>query len=401
MKNTLITLFVLLACVAFQAQAGMKILQPADLKSWWDINPQATNTSLADFGYIPWGSNITGRIALAEPLDACDYIYIGDYNEVDPILLAVRGGCPFSTKAHYTQLTGAKMLIIVDNTDEEVDHMILVDVTFEGEGAHIPSALLTKQAGDKLISNLQDPSPAVSNVSMTFDFLLPKRDKVDYRMWLSSSNPVSYSLLKEWQPYAEKLNNMTEFSPHFKILAPMENDQNISNCICSGRYCSDDPKGNTTGADVVMEELRQMCILDRAGLEAWWRYIDEYDVACLTGGDMENCSKKTMVNASIDSEDIDDCVKDSFDIYDMKRCTSNARLDKEEKLLKQDYVALFPTVVINDYMYRGDNISGQGLFKAVCEAFNTIPNVCSDTLPPSDSLVTGQNRKVLSVLKQI
>jgi len=93
-----------------------------------------TKSSIAAFGYIPWGRKILGRLQLAEPLDACDYIKQNDADYLQqPILVALRGNCPFVTKAHYAQLAGAKMLIVVDDNYEQVEAHLMVDVMGQGK----------------------------------------------------------------------------------------------------------------------------------------------------------------------------------------------------------------------------------------------------------------------------
>jgi PA domain len=87
-----------------------------------------THVSLAAFGSNPWGRTIFASIELANPLDACNYIKEDDseFKKVH-IMVAKRGSCKFVQKAHYAQLAGAEMLIIVDNIDEDVDTRLMID----------------------------------------------------------------------------------------------------------------------------------------------------------------------------------------------------------------------------------------------------------------------------------
>ena len=87
-----------------------------------------THVSLAAFGSNPWGRTIFGVMELANPLDACSYIEEDEleFKKVH-IMVAKRGSCKFVQKAHYAQLAGAEMLIIVDNLDEDVDTRLMVD----------------------------------------------------------------------------------------------------------------------------------------------------------------------------------------------------------------------------------------------------------------------------------
>jgi len=49
------------------------------------------------------------------------------------ILVVMRGICPFVQKAHFAQLAGAKMLLVVDNKDEDVQSHIMVDGGYGGK----------------------------------------------------------------------------------------------------------------------------------------------------------------------------------------------------------------------------------------------------------------------------
>ena len=96
-----------------------------------------THTSIATFGYIPWGRKILGNVRAASPTNACSVLtdeLETDYYEERPVILARRGGCPFVQMAHYAQLAGAKMLLIADNQYEDVDFRLMVDDGTLGNG---------------------------------------------------------------------------------------------------------------------------------------------------------------------------------------------------------------------------------------------------------------------------
>jgi len=65
---------------------------------------------------------------LADPIEACDYIKqeASEYAS-HPIIVAKRGTCTFVQKAHYAQLAGASMLLIVDDKLEDVKLHLMID----------------------------------------------------------------------------------------------------------------------------------------------------------------------------------------------------------------------------------------------------------------------------------
>jgi len=387
-----ITLFslVILSVIFTQGFTELTILSPPQLKRWWDASPDLTTTSIAAFGYIPWGRKIIGRLQLANPLDACDYIKQTDNDYLQqPILVAMRGKCPFVTKAHYAQLAGAKMLIVVDDNYEQVAAHLMVDVMGQGESVSIPSVLMTRQGGEKLINSLESKDPAVNSISATFDFPLRQAKKVEYHVWLSSATPQSFKFLRQWQAYEQKLHDYATMVPHYAHFSAVgqEGDLQASkDCICKGKYCAPDPDEHrdNTGKDVLLEDLRQKCIIKLYNVDTWWKYVTHYDDFCLTGGRMQSCSENALSSMKINPDTIDKCVKDSFDTKNADTCNSNKFFDEEEKAMEKDGVFIFPSVIINGFAYRGNLIPSQGVFEAICESFTDMPKVCRRVLHRPD-----------------
>lgn len=85
--------------------------------------------NLADFGYIPYGQSLIGKLHFANPRNACSPLnsISTDESDANPIVVVDRGGCHFVTKSHYAQLYGAKMVIILDNQVEQEDEVLMID----------------------------------------------------------------------------------------------------------------------------------------------------------------------------------------------------------------------------------------------------------------------------------
>lgn len=99
------------------------------------------SVTVANFGYVPWGRTLAGNLYYAEPADACGPIKplkstnsSANAGESEtPLVIVDRGGCTFVMKAQNVQLAGAKMLIVVDNQEENVTMTLPVD---DGHGKH-------------------------------------------------------------------------------------------------------------------------------------------------------------------------------------------------------------------------------------------------------------------------
>jgi len=384
-KSAIISLLIF-ALLSSTLCGELSVLMPDRLVDWWESHAIESKTSIAAFGMVPWGRKIMGRLVLAEPLDACTYLKVPDELPTTPIVVAQRGNCPFYVKAQNAELAGARMLIVVDDKYEDVETKLMVDSAGQGESIHIPSVLLTRQAGDKLIESLRSRDELVSNIRVVYDFSLNTRDNVEYHIWYSSSNAQSFRFLKDWKQYDEKLVNSAAMVPHFAHFAAFADPQNPSspeNCICGTKYCGTDPDGelDNTGADVVQEDLRQLCLYKEYGISYWWKYVLDFEVGCLYGQSLLECSAKLLQSMKVSQSVIDRCVVNSYRSSNGQEagpnnCDSNILLDQEQDAMTKDGVFMFPSVIINGFMYRGNLVPSNGVFEAVCESFNQMPDVC-------------------------
>jgi hypothetical protein len=63
-----------------------------------------------------------------------------------PIMIADRGSCSFVTKVRNMQNLGAAVAIVVDNSDEDINEIVMSD-DGTGAGIRIPSMLISKSDG--------------------------------------------------------------------------------------------------------------------------------------------------------------------------------------------------------------------------------------------------------------
>ena len=114
------------------------------------------NTSVANFGLIPYGHSIIGSPYFdPENEYACEPYKNPGYHgheTTSPIIIARRGECSFVMKVKNIENASAKLAIIVDEIDNEtMDEIIMVD---DGTGApvKIPSIMINKKEGEALLS---------------------------------------------------------------------------------------------------------------------------------------------------------------------------------------------------------------------------------------------------------
>jgi len=85
-------------------------------------------------------------------------------------------------------------------------------------------------------------------------------------------------------------------------------------CVGGGRYCGPDPDGAgpITGRDVVLENLRQVCIF-KSNSKKWWDYMSNFRSLCLDSNvNIINCSYRTMEKVGVKVSEIETCYNNSF-----------------------------------------------------------------------------------------
>jgi len=122
------------------------------------------NANYANFGHIPYGQSLIGTIYFdPDNEDMCrrgdpsvlkemEEVVSAEKSETFPtkIVIARRGNCSFVNKVRNAERAGASLLVVVDNTVENVGNVIMGD-DGTGTGLRIPSMLIGKSDGERLI----------------------------------------------------------------------------------------------------------------------------------------------------------------------------------------------------------------------------------------------------------
>jgi hypothetical protein len=134
--------------------------------------------SYANFGFVPYGHTMSGHLYydnvaddFCTEIDEDSLIFSNELkaleqderkerkgNIVTPFMIAARGGCTFVTKVSNMEEVGVAVGIVVDDAAEDVDDIIMSD-DGSGAGIRIPSMLISKKDGDKLLDFLKTATP--------------------------------------------------------------------------------------------------------------------------------------------------------------------------------------------------------------------------------------------------
>lgn len=322
------------------------------------------------------------------------------------VLMVDRGDCTFVTKVRNAQRAGATAVLIADNVclcvnegckpdvEEEgceVQEPIMAD---DGSGSDIsiPTFLLFKQDADPIKDVLRSDKP----VRVELSFSIPSnQNKVNYELWSTPVDVVSVPIETHFKDAALALGDKAHFSPKMYIYDGMKagcsqdgEDECYNLCTNSGRYCAVDPDDDLdhglSGADVVTESLRRLCVWtiygesDGIGKE-YWDYISEFQFRCVDPNNEdlfkdETCIQDAFSHAGINTEKIKTCMSESGGL---EGDVANSVLDQQLKDKDQSGVILIPSLMVNGAPIRGE-LSFATAFKAICSGFSkgSEPSVC-------------------------
>lgn len=328
------------------------------------------------------------------------------------ILVIDRGECTFVKKARNAQRAGAAGMIIADSTclcdmadactpDEgeecESKEPIMAD---DGSGSDItiPSFLMFKQDADPIKEAVKKDTV----VRMEMAWALPRPDaRVEYELWTTPKDLVAQPLLQNFREFAVSLGEHAQFTPHMYIydglFAGCRGDDGESQCynLCSndGRYCATDPDDDLdrgiSGADVVVESLRRLCIWKTYGDDGiglpWWDYVVEFFARCdaeefFTN---EDCIKDVMTRSNIDFGKVQKCMDNAGGT---DGDNENTILEAELENRENSGVVILPSFFVNQAPIRGALTTSE-VFEAICSGYATgsEPTVCTKCMKCDDA----------------
>lgn len=379
------------------------------------------------FGIPPYGGKITQFVYYADS-ELCDPqvdTRVGyPSRPIDPdtqkmavwpspyILMVDRGTCTFVTKVRNAQRSGAAGVIIADNSclcdalstcfsepgvECEEREPIMAD---DGSGADIsiPAFLLFKQDADVVKAELR----ADRVVQMEMAWSLPSPDdRVEYELWSVPTDLISRNFLRTFKEAAVAFGDRAYFTPHQYIYDGIKSNcqglagenQCYNLCTNNGRYCATDPDNDLdkgiSGADVVIESLRRMCVWKHYGEEdgvgnEWWDYVNLFMMQCDTPDMFSNaeCISSVTTKAAIDESVITDCMLDSGGT---DADQPNTLLDDEINAKINVGVVIVPVSFVNRASIRGA-LEFVTMVRAICAGFatGTAPKICNSCVPCGD-----------------
>eukprot|EP00419_Tripos_fusus_P022286 CAMPEP_0172715076 /NCGR_PEP_ID=MMETSP1074-20121228/67335_1 /TAXON_ID=2916 /ORGANISM="Ceratium fusus, Strain PA161109" /LENGTH=456 /DNA_ID=CAMNT_0013539613 /DNA_START=6 /DNA_END=1376 /DNA_ORIENTATION=+ len=386
------------------------VMSPQYLVQHFSPSRGAIEGSTATFGAPFYGDRVLGKLVYGKSTknknycDTDDYDFgpdqpapSGSYKDVRliNIVLVKRGGCSFTQKVRVAVEKGAHAVVIVDKpestlTAKDLRNIIVADDGFGGN-IKIPSILISKEDGKHLLDAVEQKSQVVVELAWN----LPTNKVVQLDLWMSSASQESLKFLRDFAKTRRTLNDVMSFQPHYAVFSMAKGDPSVSGGLCldsTGKFCAEDPDGAgpRTGKDVLMENVRQLCLHEtykkkrqtrdvnlEGATEVWyaqefWNYIEKLLERCPLDKFGEECSKALMQEVGVDYAKISSCVDQTLD----------AKLEYE-----REHSAWSPRALrINGWRYSGI-LEPDLVTRAICSGFSVQPKECSDLIKPRDPFV--------------
>ncbi|KAI5057605.1 hypothetical protein GOP47_0027620 [Adiantum capillus-veneris] len=378
---------------------SLTVLAPSSLIGQHD-------SAIGNFGAPDYGGSMILDVKVPEKHpDGCkpfpDNLFKRKSSKTSPIVaLLDRGGCYFALKVWNAQNAGAASVLIAD---DRVEPLITMDSPEEDDKAAeyvqkitIPSALIEKKFGDKVKAELAKKETIT--VKLDWSESLPHPDEqVEYELWTSSTDECGAKcntlaeFIKSFKGAAQLLEKggHTKFTPHYITwYCPnsfSKSKQCHSECINHGRYCAPDPeqdlKKGYEGKDVVMENLRQLCVYKVANASGkpwvWWDFVSDFHIRCPMKDKKydQECAEEVMHSLGLPKDEVEKCMghPDADEDNPLLTSEQNAQVGQGPR----GDVTILPTLIVNGRQYRG-KLAKSAVLKAICAGFkeSTEPAVC-------------------------
>lgn len=137
----------------------------------------------------------------------------------------------------------------------------------------------------------------------------------------------------------------------------------------------DDVVYSMHGESEIEQNQREVCVLEKFGISKWWQFVDHINDNC---EDDASCWEEAAQIAGINSSSINECVS-SEGLELMQREATKTNLVG---------VTGSPTLFINGAESRSvyDYGDPQAYLDAICSAFSSVPEECSQKLDNSETL---------------
>jgi hypothetical protein len=184
---------------------------------------------------------------------------------------------------------GVSVGIIIDNTDEYIHNVIMKD-DGTGNAIRIPSMLISKSDGKKLLDYLKRATDdELDQIAIMAEFVMKKPDnRVEYDIWYTSSNDKALDFIQDFSEYDSKFGEKVLMEPRFVFWTCKDCDDKYlqKDCYGGGAYCAyESSNEKLSGREIIQEDLREKCLYKETYKQTktrhlFWSYIKQVHVNC-------------------------------------------------------------------------------------------------------------------------
>ena len=311
-----------------------------------------------------------------------------------------------------------------------------------GSDIDIPSYLISKWDGQKFKDCLKDTYPAPANdpdttftgtskvscadqgggahIYVELEWRMPAPDNnVEWEMWTSSDDESGTLFKKQFKDTAVQLAKLvhseesgsTTFDPHFffypppRGCGPTDTSKRCKDqCTNQERYCYVDPDNQigkgVSGADVVQENLRQLCVWEQAkntlssdGGVKWWDYAIQFAAECKGGTGTisksfgKDCSERVHGEVGLSWTTTMQCVTDSGGYSTTDGVNTKIAAEIKARTGQQrGNIFTLPSIIVNNVIERGGT-KPDAVLAMICAGFldGTAPDELCDPEAKKDA----------------
>ena len=366
------------------------------------INNLEIRYSLGNFGEVPYGKTIIGKILYLPGTDGTNYwcedltvagnfaqLLFMNSNEYVPIIFVDHSiDCSYAHKAANVQKVGGRVMLIASDSNILEEEYNVDDPT---EIVTIPTIIIAKDFGDIIREYTKDKKDKNEAIVISIKFSGVKEGGfVEIELFMRSDDQKARNFFSEFSYYKEKLAQKMKFVPIYKYSKFVNeqydnninlNEKSISNvpCIKETRMCAtsnhamqiDNPR------KILIENIRESCLYQEFGQEIYWKYMVSFNELCFD-------SKNPLFN--------DECalsvlkkIFNEADFETLNKCMTQmvqyeSKVDNDYNTFNRRKIYSIPDLFINGVPYRGTWYS-KYIFRSICNGFLDDAKICEGINP--------------------
>ena len=236
-------------------------MQPSTLKD--DLGP--IDSEMGNFGHITYGQTLIGRVFSPDGvnLDGClpfeDAQFSGIVTKEDvrnQFIIVNRGNCSNPMKVKNIEEYGASVALIVEDREGDLEDEVMIDHYGSGQSVKIPSFLVGKEQGHKIMNSVTKGEVVMMNASLAIH---NKNNEVEIGLLYGSSLDLHAANLRAFSDIAyqsakTRYKGLLKLRIHTFSCEGCPEEIKTENCVSHGKYCAFFPKDSNIEQDRIFDD---------------------------------------------------------------------------------------------------------------------------------------------------